>query len=94
MCEGLGAGLSVEVRMFGIMVWGPIHVAHIHYTTGWGGACLQHGTSPLMWAAVSDDIDVAKTLINHKARINARNKVSDGSVYMVWLPGEFAMSIV
>ena len=47
-----------------------------------------------MWAAVSDDIDVAKTLINHKARINARNKVSDGSVYMVWLPGEFAMSIV
>ena len=59
-----------------------------------GGACLQHGTSPLMWAAVSDDIDVAKTLINHKARINARNKVSDGSVYMVWLPGEFAMSIV
>lgn len=59
-----------------------IHLAHIHYTTGWG-ACLQHGTRPLMWAAVSDDIDVAKTLINHKAEINASNKVSDLSVYMV-----------
>ena len=47
-----------------------------------------------MWAAVSEDIDVAKALINHKAEINASNKVSGGSVYMSWLPGEFAMSIV
>ena len=70
-------------------------MAHIDYTTGLcGGACLQHSSRPLMWAAASECIDVAKTLINHKARINASNKVSAGGVYVLRLPGEFAMSIV
>ena len=58
---------------------------------------LQNGTTPLMWAAVAEtavaEILIAKLLIQSKAQINASNKVSGGSVYILWWPGEFAVSI-
>ena len=56
---------------------------------------LQNGTVPLMWVTVTNgDPEIAKLLIQKNAELeNSSNKVSGGSVCMLWWPREFATSI-
>ena len=41
---------------------------------------LQHAIKPLMWAAVAEDINITKLLIQRNANVNACNKVSGARV--------------
>ena len=36
---------------------------------------LQYGVTPLMWAAIEGNVDMARVLINHKAKVDALTKV-------------------
>ena len=41
---------------------------------------MQHGMMPLMWAAIEGNEDVAKLLINYRAKIDVLNQVSIDTV--------------